>query len=116
MTMLSLPRISGSTQLEHLVHAYGGAEKTAKDLRIHKGLLSRYLNGSQEPPYTLLLAIYFAGPYGFSQAFSESHWTHQYNYRKRVIAEHENETLVRLLQSHGLALPNEKREPNLPVS
>lgn len=97
-TMLSRPRISGSAQLRELVDGYGGVDRVCKDFRVAKSLLARYLSGSLEPPYTFMLAIYWQGPYGFSQAFSESHWTHQYNFSKRRVAEERCQKLEQSLK------------------
>ena len=93
-TMLSLPTGLGPEALDHLVALYGGMERACKDLRISRALMQRYLAGTTEPPFTLLLAIYWQGPVGFGQAFEESHWTHQHNAHLKRQAE---ERLTRVL-------------------
>ena len=86
-SMFSLPTLSGHHQLQELVHALGGPEATCKALRIAPQALEGYLTGVMEPPYTLLLAVYWQGPYGFKQAFSETHWANQSNYVRAKAAE-----------------------------
>lgn len=78
-TTMSMPRLQGSNQLRELVHAYGGADRMAVDLKISRELLDRWCAMDGNPPYHFLIAAYFIGPYGMSHAFSESHWAHQYN-------------------------------------
>jgi len=86
-SLMSMPVLAGAAQLRELVHVYGGFARTSRDFRIAESTLAGYLSGKHEPPYTLLLALYWQGPYGFEQAFSESHYTHQENWSKRRAAE-----------------------------
>lgn len=121
-TVFTMPRLGGSGQLSDLVLAYGGEELVARDFRIAPQLLRSYLAGVIEPPHALFLAIYWQGPYGFAQAFRESHWTHQATVARATVAEAkvaQYETLLRtlrpllgsdstlqlLLSSHGLDVP-----------
>lgn len=83
----SFPQLAGVDQFRELVHAFGGAELVCKELRIAPELLAAYLSGELDPPYTLMLAVYWHSPFGKSQGFSESHWAHTYNYRLRMDAE-----------------------------
>ena len=85
-TMLSEPALHPDL-LPDLVHAFGSKERLCKELRVSPALLELYLDGTTEPPFTFLLAVYWQCPIGFGQAFSESHWTHQYNSYKRREAE-----------------------------
>lgn len=50
-----------------------------KDFRISEGLLAKWCSGEIDPPLTVLLAIYWQSHKGLQHAFSESHWTNQYN-------------------------------------
>lgn len=83
----SFPTLAGVDQFRELVHVFGGAELVCKQLRIAPELLAAYMSGELEPPYSLMLAVYWHSPFGFSQAFSESHWTHAHNFRLRMNAE-----------------------------
>lgn len=76
---MSIPKLQGPNQLRELVHAYGGPERMVEDLKISRELLDRWCADDGNPPFHFLVAAYFIGPYGMSHAFSESHWTHQYN-------------------------------------
>lgn len=86
-TMFSLPSLGGAAQLIELVMAYGGPERVCKDLQISRELLDRYCQDNPPAPYTTALAIWWQGPYGFNQAFSEAHRTHLHNYGMRLHAE-----------------------------
>jgi hypothetical protein len=102
-THFSLPTLAGHEMLRELVSDYGGIDRTSKDLKIAADLLNRYLSGQLEPPYTLLLALYWQSCYGFKQAFAESHWTHQYNTFRRHEAEAKVAHLERVV-GHAVSL------------
>lgn len=86
--MFTLPtHLGGSACLDDLVRIYGGQDRVCRDLKISRELLNLYLRGQQEPPFTLLLALYWQTPDGFGQAFSETHMTHMHNFQMRRTAE-----------------------------
>lgn len=99
----SMPTLSGHEQLQDLVRAYGGSQRVINDFRIAPELLRAYLAGVMEPPFTLLLAVYWQSPYGFEQAFSETHWANQANYQRAQVAEaklQQYSTLLELVRPH----------------
>lgn len=87
-TMFTLPsHLGGPESLDDLVRIYGGHDRVCRDLKISQELLHRYLRGEPDPPFTLLLALYWQTPDGFNQAFSETHMTHMFNFAMRRQAE-----------------------------
>lgn len=87
-TMFTLPsHLGGPESLDDLVRIYGGHDRVCRDLKISQELLHRYLRGEPDPPFTLLLALYWQTPDGFNQAFSETHQTHMFNFAMRRQAE-----------------------------
>ena len=101
--LFSMPRIGGAEQLKELVSDYGGIERVSRDFHIAPDLLNRYLVGQLEPPLTLMLAVYWQSSHGFRQAFSEAHWTHNYNSFKRRELEAKVEYLERVVK-HAVQL------------
>jgi hypothetical protein len=101
--MFSMPRIGGSDQLNELVADYGGIDAVSRDFHIAPDLLNRYLVGQLEPPITLMLAVYWQCSHGFRQAFSEAHWTHNYNSFRRREMEAKVEYLERVVK-HAVQL------------
>lgn len=83
----SMPRLSGHHQLRELVHQYGGRERVTADFHIAQQALDAYLAGVMEPPLSLLLALYWQGPMGFGQAFSETHFANLANVARARAAE-----------------------------
>lgn len=75
----SFPKLGGARDCKNLVADFGGIDQVCKCFRVEPALLNRYITGQIEPPYTFLLALYWQSRYGFEQAFSEAHWTHNYN-------------------------------------
>jgi len=92
-TMFTLPQIYGKEWLIDMISAYGGPARVCADLRITRELLDRWARDDPPAPYTVLLALWWQGPMGFEQAFSECHPTHVHNYGMRRLAE---ERVVRL--------------------
>jgi len=105
----SFPRLGGSEELCQLVTDYGGISEVSKDFKIGADLLNRYMVGQLEPPYSLLLAIYWQSSYGFRQGFAESHWTHQYNSFTRKQAEAKVRYLETVVQ-HAIQLLEHRPE------
>lgn len=97
--------MAGHQALAHLVREYGGAAVVAKDFRVTPQLLGRWLSGDLEAPFTFFLALWWQGPMGFRQAYSESHWTHDFVCFLRREAVDRVELLERLIVQAGYALP-----------
>jgi len=94
-TMFNMPILGGpERELGDLVNAYGGRQRVCTDFHITSELLDAYLRYELHPPYTLLLAIYWQGPYGFNQAFAEVDMTHLHNFQMRRIAEERSARLI----------------------
>ena len=109
LSAFSFPRLAGSDELCQLVTDYGGIAEVSKDFKIGADLLNRYMVGQLEPPYSLLLAIYWQSSYGFRQGFAESHWTHQYNTFTRQQAEAKVRYLETVVQ-HAIQLLEHRPE------
>jgi hypothetical protein len=104
------PVLSGHHQFAELVHSYGGRDLVARDLHMSPDLVDAYTVGKLEPPYAVLLAVYWQSAYGFAQGFSESHWAHQFNTVKRREAEAKVERyrlLLGVVAARALLSPEE---------
>lgn len=87
-TMFTMPVLGGAErELADLVRAYGGRQRVCNDFHIATELLDAYLRYEINPPYTLLLAIYWQSPLGFHHGFCESEPTHLHNFGMRRLAE-----------------------------
>lgn len=109
-TMFTIPsHLGGSACLDDLVRIYGGHDRVCRDLKLSQELLHRYLRGDTDPPFTLLLALYWQTPDGFNQAFSETHQTHMFNFAMRRQAESRarllNELILKTAELIGLDHP-----------
>lgn len=102
-TMFSLPRIGGKEAWAHLVRTYGGVDRVAADLKMTIDLVNLYQT-AQDPPYAVLIALWWQGPHGFDQAFSETHWTHMLNFAAKRNAEERVQLLEHKLTSIANAL------------
>ena len=101
--MMTMPTLGGAAHLAELVHVYGGEARAAADFRIAPELLRSYLSGVMECPLATFLAIYWQGPYGFSQAMSETHWVNVANVARAKFAEaklDQMRTFIRHLAPH----------------
>lgn len=96
---LSFPSLGGSPCLDDLVRKYGGVQLVAKHFHLTESLLRKWISGELEPPLTVLLAIYWQSPIGMEHAFSESHWTNQYNCFKARDAEAKVATMTSCVQT-----------------
>lgn len=105
---LAFPKLQGSQQFRHLVSDLGGIHYVSKQFRMSEALVRSYLIGEIDPPYTVLLALYWHSHYGFSQAFSDAHWAHDYNSFLRHRAEEKVLYLERVVE-HAVSLL-ERRE------
>jgi hypothetical protein len=99
----TLPKIGGVEYVRDLVSDYGGIDRVSKELKVAPDLVNRYITGQIEAPYVFLLALWWQSSHGFKQAFSEVHWTHNYNCFKRREAEEKVRSLERVLK-HAEAL------------
>ena len=104
--MFTMPRgLGGHQVLRDLVADYGGAERVSTDFRIGPKLLDKWLSGEVEPPRVAYLALWWQGPMGFSQAYREVHWAHEYMCFLRREARERVELLERLIVLAGYAVP-----------
>lgn len=104
--MFTMPRgLGGHEILRDLVDYYGGAERVSRDFRIGPKLLEKWLTGEVEPPRVAYLALWWQGPMGFSQAYREVHWAHEFMCFLRREARDRVELLERLIVQAGYAVP-----------
>lgn len=99
----SFPTLGGVRDCRNLVDDFGGIDLVCKAFKVTPDLVNRYLSGQLEPPYTFLLALYWQSRYGFDQAFSESHWSHQYNCFRLAESQERVKSLERVLE-HAVRL------------
>jgi len=99
----SIPHID-KRHFRHLVDQYGGRDMAARSLKMSLELMDRYYAGASDPPFVVLLALWFTGPAGFDQAFSETHYSHQQNFLEKKEAQREVARLTATLDRVRLAL------------
>lgn len=87
------------------VSDYGGPAMVAKDLRISRELLGRYLAGEVPVPYATWCALWWQSWRGFNQAFSETHYTHTHNFYMRRRAEAQRLILYKTIERARELLP-----------
>jgi L-ascorbate metabolism protein UlaG (beta-lactamase superfamily) len=75
--MLKVPRVGGAAQLRLFVDEIGFA-RACKLLHVHENTMRRWLRGETPVPQAPLQALYWLTSWGFSDACSEAHWTHQF--------------------------------------
>ena len=75
--MLKVPRIGGAAQLRLFVDELGFA-RSCKILQIHENTLRRWLREEIPVPQAAIQALYWLTSWGFSDACSEAHWSHQF--------------------------------------
>ncbi|MBS3995019.1 MAG: hypothetical protein KGZ33_04440 [Alkaliphilus sp.] len=103
-TMFNFPSFGAEREIGDLVRAYGGRMRVCTDFHIAPDLLDAYLTHQLQPPYTLLLALYWQGPYGFHQAFCEVDATHLHNFAMRRLAEERSAKLIGMVERIVLKL------------
>lgn len=102
--MLSIPRLDRAPT-SYLVDALGGVEIAAQRTKTSVELIRLWTTGELDTPFTAKLALYWVGPFGFDQAFSESHWAHSYNTFLKHEARERVAKLEAFITAHGLPLP-----------
>lgn len=75
--MLKPPKVGGAAQLRLFVDEIG-AERACKVLDIHPSTLRGWLREARPVPQAALQALYWLTSYGFGDACSEAHWSHQF--------------------------------------
>lgn len=75
--MLKVPRIGGAAQLRLFVGEIGFAQ-ACKVLEVHENTLRRWLREETPAPAAAMQALYWLTSWGFADACSEAHWTHQF--------------------------------------
>lgn len=95
----------GSITAHDLIDSMGGAAQAAKVIRVTQELIDLWQSGQVETPWTAMLALWWQSPYGFAQAFNESHWTHQYNSMLKREARDRVELLEAFIHAQGMQPP-----------
>lgn len=75
--MLKPPKVGGADQLRLFVDELGAAW-VCQVLQIHPTTLRGWLRDARPVPQAPLQALYWLTSYGFSDACSEAHWSHQF--------------------------------------
>lgn len=75
--MLKPPRIGGAAQLRLFIHEIG-FEHACKVVDVHPATMRRWLRDAVPVPQAALQALYWLTSWGFSDACSEAHWSHQF--------------------------------------
>lgn len=75
--MLKPPRVGGADQLRLFVDELG-FDQACKILDVHPSTMRGWLRGARQCPKAALMALYWLTSYGYSDACSEAHWTHQF--------------------------------------
>jgi hypothetical protein len=74
--MLTVPRLGGAAQLRLFVEELG-FERACKVVDVHPATMRRWLREESPPPLAALQALYWLTHWGFHDAFSQAHWSHQ---------------------------------------
>jgi hypothetical protein len=75
--MLKTPRVGGAAQLRLFVEEIG-FYRSCQAIHVHEATMRRWLREATEPPQAALQALYWLTSWGFSDACSEAHWSHQF--------------------------------------
>ena len=75
--MLKVPRIGGAAQLRLFVEELG-FDQACKAVGCHPSTMRRWLRDEVSPPAAVLQALYWLTSWGFADACSEAHWSHQF--------------------------------------
>jgi len=75
--MLKPPKVGGAAQLRLFVDELG-ADRSCKILQIHPTTMRGWLRDARPVPQAPLQALYWLTSYGFGDACSEAHWSHQF--------------------------------------
>lgn len=92
----------GREEFNNLVCDFGGTEEVAKTLRIAPELVANWSSGRTDPPYAVLLCLFWLGPAGFQEAFNQAHWTHSFNSFLKNEARARVEALERYVDAAGM--------------
>ncbi len=74
--MLKPPRVGGADQLRLFVEDLG-FDWACQCIDVHPATMRRWLRGAVPVPQAPLQALYWLSTWGFSDACSEAHWSHQ---------------------------------------
>lgn len=95
--MLQKPKLRGCGDLKTCVDDIGFT-RACQLIDVHESTMRRWLRDSPEPPQAALQALYWLTKWGYGDACSKAHWTHQYNMSK---IKHLEERLFRLRAIKG---------------
>lgn len=104
VSILSVPELDASS-FRKLVDQMGGRDRACAVLGASRELVDKWYSGELHAPQSAVLACYWHGPAGFSQAFTECHWTHEYNAFLKNEARARVDLLERFIVASGLAVP-----------
>lgn len=103
-TTLAIPPVD-HLNVRDLIDSIGGPAEAATTLRVSEDLMRMWHAGEIDTPFTAQLALWWHSPWGFDQAFCESHWTHQYNTFLKREARDRVELLEAFILAQGLNPP-----------
>lgn len=75
--MLKPPRVGGADHLRLFVEELGFTW-ACQVIDVHPATMRAWLRGSRPVPAASMQALYWLTSYGFSEACSEAHWSHQW--------------------------------------
>ncbi|MBN9407635.1 MAG: hypothetical protein J0H69_00670 [Burkholderiales bacterium] len=75
---LKPPKVGGPAELRLFVDDVGGLTRACKLIDVSEATMRRWLREDGRPPLAALQALYWLTKWGFSDACSEAHWSHQY--------------------------------------
>lgn len=92
-------------EFNNLVADFGGASMVAKTLRISPELIADWTTKRTDPPYAVMLCLFWLGPHGFQEAFDQAHWTHSFNSFLKNEARARVAALEGYISATGLPMP-----------
>lgn len=75
--MLKPPKVGGADQLRLFVDELG-FDWSCKTLDVHPSTMRGWLRDARPAPQAAMQSLYWLTSYGFSDACTEAHWSHQY--------------------------------------
>lgn len=95
----------GHAKPRELIDQAGGIERICTIFRAPEDLVRQWYSGEADPAAAAWIALFWQSAHGFKLAFSESHWTHNYNTFLKNEARGRVALLERAIASAGLPVP-----------